>query len=64
MIETGLAMELGGTVRITFGEPGLACEMTSNKPLRDFTSLKAARIRLPRSSGTSAFHPVRALVAE
>jgi two-component sensor histidine kinase len=31
MIETGLAMELGGTVRITFGNPGLVCEMTSNK---------------------------------
>jgi two-component sensor histidine kinase len=31
MIETGLALELGGTVRITFCEPGLVCEMTSNE---------------------------------
>jgi two-component sensor histidine kinase len=30
-IETGLALELDGTVRITFSEPGLVCEMTSNK---------------------------------
>ncbi len=36
MIERGLAMDLGGTARITFAEPGLVCELTSNK---DVTAL-------------------------